>query len=82
MFLLNRIKDKPFNYTFGITLFFIMSIQYVLIEGMTVSPVKVFMMILSLFVFFNNVPFISSAFWNGLIYWIVCFSVALIHPFF
>lgn len=82
MFLLNRIKDRPFNYTFGITLFFIMSIQYVLIEGMTVSPVKVFMMILSLFVFFNNVPFISSAFWNGLIYWIVCFSVALIHPFF
>lgn len=59
-----------------------MSIQYVLIEGMTVSPIKVSIMILSLLVFINKVPFLSTAFWYSLIYWIVCFSVALIHPFF
>lgn len=82
MLLLDRIKNKPFNYLFGATLFFIMSIQYVPIEGMTVSPIKVFVMMLSLFVFFNRVPFLSTAFWYSLIYWIVCLSVALIHPFF
>lgn len=82
MHLLNNIKSKPFNYTFGTILFFIMSIQYVPIEGMTVSPVKVSMMMLSLLVFFNKVPFLSKAFWYCIIYWIVCFSVALMHHYF
>ena len=71
-------KTKPFNRFFAITLLVVMSVQFVPIEGYEISPVKVFVMGISLVVFFLRVPYFSNTLVYTSLYWFVCFCVSFL----
>ena len=79
MSLAAQIKSTPFNQKFAIILLIVMSTQLVAIEGMTVSPLKVTIMVMSLFIFLFRVPYFSKAVWGSIVYWGVCFFTALLN---
>ena len=65
---------KIFDTRFLASLFVVvMCIQFVLLEGNGISPVKVALMGLSVLIFFLKVPYFSKALIWGLLYWSVCY---------
>ena len=65
---------------FLISLFVVvMCIQFVPLEGYTISPIKVGLMALSPLLFINKVPYVSKALFLGMLYWLVCFLMAYSH---
>lgn len=57
-----------------------MNVQFVAIEGYTISPVKVAAMALAPLLFFIKVPYVSKALLLGIIYWLTIFLSSLFHP--
>lgn len=76
---ITRIQSVPFNQKFAIILLVVMSTQLVVIEGLTVSPLKVTVMVVSCFIFLFRVPYFSKAVWGSVVYWGVCFLTALLN---
>ena len=79
MRILQQIKDIPFKQKYATILLITMSIQLVAIEGLTISPVKVGIMVITLVVFIFYVPYISKAVWGACIYWLLCYFTASFH---
>ena len=76
---ITRIQSVPFNQKFAIILLVVMSTLLVVIEGLTVSPLKVTVMVVSCFIFLFRVPYFSKAVWGSVVYWGVCFLTALLN---
>lgn len=57
----------------------LMCIQFVPLEGYTISPLKCGLMALSPLLLLIKVPYVSKALIYGLLYWMVCCLVALFH---
>lgn len=70
------LKENKFWATLLLTVF---SVQLVFIEGEGISPLKVTIMAICPLIFLFKVPFLSSAFWWGLIYFISCLLISLLH---
>lgn len=71
------IKSTSFYTQYATAIYFIMSIQLVAIEGLTISPIKVGLMALSILIFIFRVPYLSKAFWTSFIYWSICFVTSI-----
>lgn len=56
-----------------------MGTQFIFIESATVSPLKIGMLLFTPFIFIFKVPYISRAFWMGILYWIACYFASLFH---
>ena len=54
-----------------------MSVQFVPIEGLTISPIKIGLMSVCVIVFLCHIPFQSKVTWICLFYWSTCFIVSL-----
>lgn len=80
-FLIPKFSVKQFtDKQFLIKMFIIlMCIQFVPLEGYTISPFKVGLMALSPLLLLIKVPYISKALIYGLLYWLMCYLVALFH---
>lgn len=70
------LKDNKFWTTLLLIVF---CIQLVHIEGGGISPIKVFIMSICPLIFICKVPFVSSAFCWGILYFISCLSSSLLH---
>lgn len=57
----------------------IMSIQFIMLEGHDISPLKVIVMAISPFVFIAKVRYVYKAFVWGIAYWVCCFLCALLN---
>lgn len=79
--IIQLIKNLTLNQLFAVLLLIMMSTQFVAIEGFGTSPVKVSVMSFCFFFFFWKVPFISKAVCCCCCYWLVCFSLALLHEY-
>lgn len=80
--IIHQIKELSYNQRVTILLIIIMSTQFVAIEGFVTSPIKVSVMIFCFFFFFWKVPYISKAVWCSILYWTICFCIALLHEYF
>lgn len=69
-------KENKFWATLLLAVF---CIQIVFIEGGGVSPLKVAIMAICPIIFLFKVPFVSSAFWWGILYFISCLLTSLLH---
>lgn len=67
---------------FGTLLLVVMCCQWVWLEGIGVSPIKVSVMILSLLVYLLYCPVFSRAVVLGTLFWLVCFSTSFLHEYF
>lgn len=70
------LKENKFWATLLLIVF---CIQLVFIEGAGISPVKVGVMAICTLIFLFKVPFISSAFWWGILYFVSCLLISLLH---
>lgn len=60
-------------------LLIVFCMQLVYIEGGGISPLKVAFMAICPLIFLFKVPFVSSAFWWGILYFISCLLMSLLH---
>ena len=76
MQIIQRIKLIPFNTKFATIIIMAMSMQFVALEGLGVSWIKVLLMAFAPIIFIFRVPFISRAVWGACIYWLLCYIPA------
>ncbi|CDD89886.1 uncharacterized protein BN686_02353 [Tannerella sp. CAG:51] len=73
---------KIVNIRFLATLFVVvMSVFFLPLERTAISPVKVGLMSLSVFIFVFRVPYISKALIWGILYWSICLLCALLQEY-
>ncbi len=75
-FYISQLTDKQFLIKLFIVL---MCIQFVPLEGYTISPLKVGLMALSPLLLLIKVPYVSKALIYGSLYWLTCYLVASFH---
>lgn len=79
MFLFQKLQHITNNKSLVPIILVIMGIQFIFIEGPTVSPVKIGILLFSPLIFAFKVPYITRAFWMGILYWFACYFASLFH---